>query len=49
VASDEMGMKTGEYMHMLRNKESSEASMDSEKGALLWSKTEELLRRHNVI
>ena len=49
VASDEMGMKTGEYMHMLRNKESSEASMDPEKGALLWSKTEELLRRHDVI
>ena len=48
VASDEMGMKTGEYMHMLRNKESSEASMDPEKGALLWSKTEELLRRHDV-
>jgi len=49
VASDEMGMKTGEYMHMLRNKEPSEASMDPEKGALLWSKTEELLRRHDVI
>jgi len=49
VASDEMGMKTGEYMHMLRNKESSEPSMDPEKGALLWSKTEELLRRHDVI
>ena len=49
VASDEMGMKTGEYMHMLRNKESSEASMDPETGALLWSKTEELLRRHDVI
>jgi NAD(P)-dependent dehydrogenase (short-subunit alcohol dehydrogenase family) len=49
VASGEMGMKTGEYMHMLRNKEPSEASMDPEKGALLWSSTEELLRRHDVI
>jgi hypothetical protein len=34
---------------MLRNKEPSEASMDPEKGALLWSRTEELLRRHDVI
>jgi NAD(P)-dependent dehydrogenase (short-subunit alcohol dehydrogenase family) len=49
VASHEMGTKTGEYMHMLRIKESSEPSMDPEKGALLWSKTEELLRRHDVI
>lgn len=49
VVSDEMGAKTGEYMHMMRIKESSEASMDPAKGALLWSKTEELLRKHNVI
>jgi len=49
VASHEMGTKTGEYMHMLRIKESSEPSMDSEKGGLLWSKTEELLRSHDVI
>jgi NAD(P)-dependent dehydrogenase (short-subunit alcohol dehydrogenase family) len=49
VASHEMGTKTGEYMHMLRIKESSEPSMDPEKGALLWSKTEELLRSHDVI
>ena len=49
VAADEMGSKTGEYMHMLRVKGSSEPSMDPEKGALLWSKTEELLRRHGVI
>ena len=49
VVSDEMGAKTGEYMHMMRIKESSQASMDPAKGALLWSKTEELLRRHNVI
>jgi NAD(P)-dependent dehydrogenase (short-subunit alcohol dehydrogenase family) len=49
VASHEMGTKTGEYMHMLRIKESSEPSMDPEKGALLWSKTEELLRTHDVI
>ncbi|MGB5696358.1 MAG: SDR family NAD(P)-dependent oxidoreductase [Polyangiales bacterium] len=49
VASDEMGRKTGEYMHMMRIKESSEESMDPAKGALLWSKTEELLRRHDVI
>jgi len=48
VASDEMGRKTGEYMHMMRLKDSSEASMDPEKGALLWSKTEELLRKHDV-
>lgn len=49
IVSDEMGAKTGEYMHMMRIKESSQASMDPAKGALLWSKTEELLRRHNVI
>ncbi|NOQ84850.1 MAG: SDR family NAD(P)-dependent oxidoreductase [Myxococcales bacterium] len=49
VAADEMGAKTGEYMHMLRVKESSEPSMDPEKGALLWSKTEALLRKHDVI
>jgi len=49
VVSDEMGRKTGGYMHMMRVKESSEASMDPEKGALLWSKTEELLRKHDVI
>lgn len=49
VAADEMGAKTGEYMHMLRVKESSEPSMDPGKGALLWSKTEELLRKHDVI
>jgi NAD(P)-dependent dehydrogenase (short-subunit alcohol dehydrogenase family) len=49
VASREMGTKTGEYMHMLRIKESSEPSMDPEKGALLWGKTEELLRSHDVI
>jgi NAD(P)-dependent dehydrogenase (short-subunit alcohol dehydrogenase family) len=49
VAADEMGAKTGEYMHMLRVKESSEPSMDPEKGALLWSKTEDLLRKHDVI
>ena len=49
VASHEMGTKTGEYMHMLRIKESSEPSMDPEKGALLWGKTEELLRSHDVI
>jgi NAD(P)-dependent dehydrogenase (short-subunit alcohol dehydrogenase family) len=49
VASDEMGATTGEYMHMLRPKPSSEPSMDPDKGALLWSKTEELLRKHDVI
>jgi len=49
AVSDEMGTRTGEYMHMLRVKESSEASRDPQKGALLWSKTEELLRRHDVI
>jgi NAD(P)-dependent dehydrogenase (short-subunit alcohol dehydrogenase family) len=46
VASDEMGATTGVYMHMMRKKESSEASEDPEKGALLWEKTEALLRRH---
>ncbi|MDH3728336.1 MAG: SDR family NAD(P)-dependent oxidoreductase [Myxococcales bacterium] len=49
VASDEMGRKTGAFMHMMRMKESSEASMDPKKGALLWSKTEELLRTHGVL
>jgi NAD(P)-dependent dehydrogenase (short-subunit alcohol dehydrogenase family) len=49
VCSADMGEKTGRYMHMMRIKESSEASMDPEKGALLWSKTETLLREHNVL
>jgi NAD(P)-dependent dehydrogenase (short-subunit alcohol dehydrogenase family) len=49
VTSDEMGDKTGTYMHMMRVKGSSEASMDPEKGALLWSKTEALLREHGVL
>ena len=44
VCSDEMGGKTGAYMHMMRVKDSSEPSMDPDKGALLWSKTEALLR-----
>lgn len=45
VCSDEMGGKTGTYMHMLRVRNSSDPSMDPEKGALLWGKTEELLRK----
>jgi len=49
ATSDEMGRTTGEYMHMMRSKQSSPASMDAENGALLWSKTEELLRKHAVI
>ncbi len=49
VVSDEMGRKTGAYMHMMRIKEPSEASTDREKGTLLWSKTEELLRTHGVL
>ncbi|MDH3201004.1 MAG: SDR family NAD(P)-dependent oxidoreductase [Myxococcales bacterium] len=49
VVSDEMGRETGAYMHMMRMKESSEASTDPKKGALLWSKTEELLRTHGVL
>lgn len=49
VASEEMGEKTGAYMHMMRIKEPAEAAMDPEKGALLWSKTEELLRKHEVL
>ncbi len=48
VASGEMGEKTGEYMHMMRVKDSSEASMDPNMGALLWTKTEELLRKHDL-
>jgi NAD(P)-dependent dehydrogenase (short-subunit alcohol dehydrogenase family) len=49
VGADEMGAKTGEYMHMLRMRDTSEPSMDPDKGALLWRKTEELLRKHDVI
>jgi hypothetical protein len=44
-----MGARTGAYMHMMRVKESSEASMDPAKGALLWSKTEALLTEHDVL
>jgi hypothetical protein len=36
-------------MHMMRIKESSEPSMDPDKGKLLWSKTEALLREHGVL
>jgi NAD(P)-dependent dehydrogenase (short-subunit alcohol dehydrogenase family) len=49
VCSDEMGSKTGAYMHMMRVKESSQASMDPDKGALLWSKTQKLLHEHDVL
>ena len=49
VASDEMGGQTGGYMHMMRFKDPSEAAMDPKNGALLWSKTEELLRKHDVL
>jgi NAD(P)-dependent dehydrogenase (short-subunit alcohol dehydrogenase family) len=49
VASDEMGETTGAYMHMMRVKDSSEASMDPDKGALLWNKTDELLRKLGVL
>ena len=49
VSSDEMGERTGEYMHMMRFKASSEASMDPDNGALLWSKTEALLCKHDVL
>ncbi len=48
ATSDEMGSKTGVYMHMMRVKESSEASMDPELGALLWTKTETLLHDQGV-
>jgi NAD(P)-dependent dehydrogenase (short-subunit alcohol dehydrogenase family) len=49
VCSEEMGTQTGVYMHMMRVKEPSEASMDPDKGALLWSKTQALLQRHDVL
>ena len=49
VASDEMGARTGAYMHMMRLKESSEASVDPRNGELLWEKTEALLREHGVL
>ena len=49
AVSEGMGDETGAYMHMMRVKEPSEASMDPEKGALLWSKTEALLHRHEVL
>jgi len=48
VASEEMGAKTGCYMHMMRLKESSEASMDPQNGRLLWDKTERLLREQGM-
>ncbi|TFH32152.1 MAG: SDR family NAD(P)-dependent oxidoreductase [Myxococcales bacterium] len=49
VVAEEMGSKTGEYMHMLRTKDPSDLAMDRNNGALLWTKTEELLRKHDVI
>lgn len=49
VSSDEMGKKTGVYMHMMRMKDPSEASMDPDNGALLWRKTEALLRERGVL
>ena len=49
AVSEQMGRKTGEYMHMMRVKGSSEASADPDSGALLWTKTEELLREHGML
>lgn len=49
AVSEEMGRRTGQYMHMMQRKDPSEASMDPRNGALLWSKTEELLRKHHVL
>jgi NAD(P)-dependent dehydrogenase (short-subunit alcohol dehydrogenase family) len=49
VVAEEMGSKTGEYMHMLRTKDPSELAMNRDNGGLLWAKTEELLRKHDVI
>lgn len=48
VASEEMGRTTGRYMHMMRPKETSDASRDPNNGALLWDKTEALLREHDL-
>jgi len=49
VTSGAMGDETGVYMHMMRIKEASEPSKDPDKGKLLWSKTEALLRKHGVL
>ena len=49
ICADEMGAKSGVYMHMMRVKDSSEASMNPKNGALLWSKTEQLLHEHDVL
>jgi len=48
VSSDEMGRKTGQYMHMMRPKEPSEAARNRDNGALLWDKTEALLLEHDL-
>lgn len=48
ASAEEMGRKTGQYMHMMRPKEPSEAARDPENGALLWEKTEALLRQHHL-
>ncbi len=48
VSSEEMGRTTGQYMHMMRPKEPSEPARDPENGALLWEKTEALLRQHQL-
>ncbi len=44
----EMGKKTGEYMHMKKFKEPSPEAADPQKGALLWTKTDELLKRFGL-
>ena len=49
VCSHEMGRKTGAYMHMMRVKKSSDASMDPDNGTLLWSKAQALLNEHEVL
>lgn len=49
VSSSEMGGHTGGYMHMMRVKQTSAESMDEQNGALLWEKTEALLREHGVL
>ncbi len=45
----EMGRTTGRYMHMTKVKQASEEASDPDKGALLWQKTDELLRRFDIV
>lgn len=45
ACSEDMGKRSGAYMHMMREKQTSAEAQDETKGRLLWEKSDSLLRR----